>query len=112
MTRPLLLRRRVSSGRIALHIDGLTTIADYTPPPAIVKPGSGEASRVFGRRRTIPRHVHFEPVKVELNAGNVSWKESDVPDQHQIVDWPCVGNDELHSLESQLFQSVAVLLKI
>jgi len=41
-----------------------------------------------------------------------NWKDIDASDQHQVVDRPGIGDDQPHRLESQLFQSVAVPLKI
>ena len=41
-----------------------------------------------------------------------SRKQIDATDEHKVVNRPGIGNDEPHRLESQLLQSVAVLLKI
>ena len=41
-----------------------------------------------------------------------NWKKIDTPDQRQIVDRSGIGDYEPHGLESQLFQGVAITLKI
>jgi hypothetical protein len=48
----------------------------------------------------------------ENNSLEKTRKQVNRPDQDQIVHWPCIGNDEAHSLEPKLFECLTLTFKI